>query len=140
MWKFFEPELRRRLDQLDREALTSDRVLAALIELLPTGTSEMSDVARSLAMSTRTLQRRLREEGTSYQAALNATRESLAHHYLHNEGISVGQISFLLGYVPLARTSSTRSLYDRRSVQSVRRCPLPGSGGVSRKRISSPTV
>ena len=58
----------------------------------------MSDVARSLAISTRTLQRRLQEEGTNYQAALNATRESLARHYLRNEGMSVGQISFLLGY------------------------------------------
>ena len=58
----------------------------------------MSDVARALAMSTRTLQRRLQAEGTSYQAALSTTRESLAHHYLHNEAMSAGQISFLLGY------------------------------------------
>jgi AraC-like DNA-binding protein len=58
----------------------------------------MSGVARSLATSTRTLQRRLREEGTSYQAARKATRESLARHYLRNGGMSVGQISFLLGY------------------------------------------
>jgi AraC-like DNA-binding protein len=98
IWKVFEPELRRRLDELDRESTTLDRVRAALIELLPTGASEMSDVARSLAMSTRTLQRRLQAEGTSYQAALNATRESLARHYLRNDNMSVGQISFLLGY------------------------------------------
>lgn len=98
MWDFFEPELRRRLSELDRDSSTSDRVRAALVELLPTGSSEMSDVARSLAISTRTLQRRLQEEGTNYQAALNATRESLARHYLRNEGMSVGQISFLLGY------------------------------------------
>ena len=33
MWKFFEPELRRRLGELDRDASTSDRVEAALVEL-----------------------------------------------------------------------------------------------------------
>ena len=86
MWDFFEPELRRRLSELDRDSSTSDRVRAALVELLPTGSSEMSDVARSLAISARTLQGRLQEEGTNYQAALNATRESLARHYLRNEG------------------------------------------------------
>jgi AraC-like DNA-binding protein len=98
LWKFFEPELRRRLDQVDRGSSTTERVRAALLELLPTGSTGISDVARSLAVSTRTLQRRLQDEGTSYQEALTTTRESLANHYLRNETMSVGQISFLLGY------------------------------------------
>jgi AraC-like DNA-binding protein len=98
MWNVFEPELRRRLDELDRNSSTSERVQAALLELLPTGATAMSDVAHSLAVSSRTLQRRLHQEGTRYQATLNATRESLAHHYLRNEAMTVGQISFLLGY------------------------------------------
>ena len=98
MWKFFEPELRRRLGELDRDASTSDRVQAALVELLPSGATAISDVARSLTVSTRTLQRRLHEEGTSYQAALDVTRQSLANHYLRNEGMTAAQISFLLGY------------------------------------------
>jgi AraC-like DNA-binding protein len=98
MWNFFEPELRRHLDELDRSSSTSERVQAALLELLPTGATAMSDVAHSLAVSSRTLQRRLHQEGTSYQATLNATRQSLAHHYLRNNAMTVGQISFLLGY------------------------------------------
>jgi AraC-like DNA-binding protein len=98
MWSFFEPELRRRLGELDRDSSTSERVQAALVELLPTGVTAMSDVARSLAVSPRTLQRRLQEEGTSYQASLNRTRESLARHYLRDGDMSVGQISYLLGY------------------------------------------
>lgn len=98
MWDFFAPELRRRLSEVDRDASTADRVQAALVELLPTGSSDMADVARSLAISTRTLQRRLNEEGTSYQETLSATREALARHYLGDEEMSVGQISFLLGY------------------------------------------
>ncbi|MEM9654001.1 MAG: helix-turn-helix domain-containing protein, partial [Actinomycetota bacterium] len=48
--------------------------------------------------STRTLQRRLSEEGTSFQSVLNATRESLARHYLVNGGLAAGEIAFLLGY------------------------------------------
>lgn len=98
MWRVFEPELRLRLSEIDRDASTADRVQAVLVELLPTGSSDMADVARSLAISTRTLQRRLHEEGTSYQEALNSTREALARSYLRNDAMSVGQISFLLGY------------------------------------------
>ena len=58
----------------------------------------MEAVARELAMSTRTLQRRLKGEGTSFQAVLGETRESLARHYLANSEMSAGEISFLLGY------------------------------------------
>lgn len=42
----------------------------------------MSGVARELAMSTRTLQRRLKDEGATRQDVLSDTRKSLALHYL----------------------------------------------------------
>ena len=48
--------------------------------------------------STRTLQRRLQEEGSSFQQTLDALRNSLAHHYLHNSSLSGTEISFLLGF------------------------------------------
>ncbi len=98
MWEQFEPSLRTRLAEVDAGATTEDRVRAALVELLPAGQTSMRDVGRSLAMSTRTLQRRLGDEGTSYQAVLASTREALARHYLTSESISTGEISFLLGY------------------------------------------
>ncbi|MEO1056502.1 MAG: helix-turn-helix transcriptional regulator, partial [Actinomycetota bacterium] len=94
----FEPSLRTRLAEVDADASTTERVRAALVELLPAGSTAMRDVGRSLAMSTRTLQRRLAEEGTSFQAVLASTREALARHYLSNEAISTTEISFLLGY------------------------------------------
>ncbi|NMO57835.1 helix-turn-helix domain-containing protein [Actinoplanes sp. TBRC 11911] len=98
MWRFFEPELRRRLAALDRHASTAERVRAALLHLLPAGQGTMSVVARSLSVSTRTLQRRLRDEDTSFQAVLTATRTRLARHYLATGELSADQISFLLGY------------------------------------------
>ena len=98
MWEFFEPELRRRLDELEAGTSTRKRVRAALLELLPAGSGSMEAVADELAMSTRTLQRRLKKEGASFQGVLNDTRESLARHYLSNSHMSAGEISFLLGY------------------------------------------
>jgi AraC-like DNA-binding protein len=88
MWEFFEPELRRRLSELRDGAP----------ELLPAGDAGTTAVARELAVSTRTLQRRLREEGTTFQAELARTREALARHYLTSSSVTSGEISFLLGY------------------------------------------
>ena len=98
MWDTFEPELRRRLSELEGDATTADRVQAVLLELLPAGQSTMDAVAGQLAMSSRTLHRRLHAEDTTFQAILNATREALARHYLANPNLSAGEISFLLGY------------------------------------------
>ena len=97
-WEFFEPELRRRLAELEDDASIPERARAALIELLPAGRATMPAVASELAISTRTLQRRLREAGTSFQTVLNQTREQLARHYLASGRLSAGEIAFLLGY------------------------------------------
>ena len=97
-WEFFEPELRRRLAELDDDASAAERARAALIELLPACRATMPAVAGELAISTRTLQRRLRQENTSFQAVLSQTREALARHYLASGRLTAGEISFLLGY------------------------------------------
>jgi AraC-like DNA-binding protein len=98
MWSFFEPALRQRLADLDRHASTVERVRSALLEALPAGELSMLAVCRKLGVSTRTLQRKLKEEGSSFQQTLDALRNSLAHHYLHNSAMSGAEISFLLGF------------------------------------------
>ncbi len=98
MWEFFEPVLRQRLSELDERATVADRVRGALLELLPSGDPNLGAVAGKLAVSTRTLQRRLRAEGSNFRRVLDATREELARHYLTSSGMSGAEISFLLGY------------------------------------------
>jgi AraC-like DNA-binding protein len=98
MWRVFEPELRRRLADLDESAAVADRVRSALLESLPSGQTSMESIAGKLAMSKRTLQRRLNEEDASFQGVLNGTREALARHYLTKTSITCAEISFLLGF------------------------------------------
>ncbi|MBB4688286.1 AraC family transcriptional regulator [Amycolatopsis jiangsuensis] len=98
MWQVFEPELRRRLADLDEVESTAGRVRAALLELLPAGQCAAPAVARRLALSVRTLQRRLAREDTSFQAVLERTRHDLARHYLERPGVTVTEIALLLGY------------------------------------------
>jgi AraC-like DNA-binding protein len=98
MWEFFEPSLRRRMGDAKVDASIRARVEHALTELLPSGRAQIEDVARELAVSKRTLQRRLSEEGTSWLKVLNGSRERLARHYLGSTNLGVGEVSFLLGF------------------------------------------
>lgn len=98
MWDYFEPELSRRLTELDVDDSMSARVRAALTELLPGGACAVEDVAEKLGLSRRTLQRKLNEEKTSYQKQLNSTREMLAIHYIRNTDMTTNDIAYLLGY------------------------------------------
>ena len=98
MWRVFEPDLRRRLSELDATATTAERVRAALLELLPGNAATIERTAERVGLSKRTLQRRLESEGESFRGLVNATRESLARHYLENTPMSGGEIAFLLGF------------------------------------------
>ncbi len=98
MWSIFEPQLNKRMQDLDLDSSFRERVRACLMEILASGQYSMADVASKLAISTRTLQRRLREEGTTFQKELDNLREELARNYLTKSDYSSGQIAFLLGY------------------------------------------
>lgn len=98
LWATFEPALRQRLADLEAGGTTAERVRAALLEAVPSGCVAMAEVAGRLAISPRTLQRRLGAEGTSYQRVLRETREALARHYLARTTLSLAEIAFLLGF------------------------------------------
>lgn len=98
MWQVFEPELRRRLSELDVTASTAERVRAVLLELLPGNEATIEKSAERLGMSKRTLQRRLENEGVNFRTLVNTCRENLARHYLRNTSLPAYEIAFLLGF------------------------------------------
>lgn len=64
----------------------------------------------SRGVSKRTLQRHLKDEGTSFQQILNRTREDLARHYLVDSDLPAADLSFLFGYED--PSSFDRALHD----------------------------
>lgn len=98
MWSYFEPELTKRLSELEIDDSVSARVRSALAEMLAGGEAGIEDVADRLGMTKRTLQRKLTEENTTFQKQLNSIREELAIHYIRNTDMPTGDISYLLGY------------------------------------------
>jgi len=58
----------------------------------------LAEIAGELHISPRTLIRRLKRHGTSYQAILDEVRKTLASNYLLHSAMSVKQIAYRLGY------------------------------------------
>ena len=77
---------------------TRGRVQAVLRQKLRGASPSIEVIARCLGMSARTLQRRLRSEGTSYQEILDAVRKELAIEYIDEPTRHPGEIAFLLGF------------------------------------------
>jgi AraC-like DNA-binding protein len=81
----------------DREPPLTAQVRRLLRTALRTNEAQVEQVARSLGMTGRTLQRRLKDEGTTFQAMREELRRELAEIYLEDD-LSISEISFLLGF------------------------------------------
>ena len=58
----------------------------------------LSDVAKRLGMSGRTLQRRLSERGYSYQTLVDESRRQLAKRLLRQTDFSLVEVAFMTGF------------------------------------------
>lgn len=72
---------------------------------LPDGNVLIATVAGQLGMSTRKLQRELKEEGTTYHALLNKTRRELAERYVGESYNELIEVAFMLGFADLSTFS-----------------------------------
>src|SRR3546814_18636327 len=66
--------------------------------LLASGNCTNAEVASKLNMHPRTLQRRLKEEGSSFEAIKDDVRRDVAARYLSESDLPLTRISSLLGY------------------------------------------
>ena len=94
----FEQHARAALPPIGLEQSRADDVVRVLSQKLRGAAPALHEVARELSMSSRNLQRTLREAGTSYQSLLDAARRDLAIRHLANPATSAGQVGFLLGF------------------------------------------
>lgn len=92
-----EQVMHERLAALGR-ASTSWRVSEEIVRRLHRGEPRREDVAASLAMAERTLQRRLQAENTSFQQLVDEARRELARKYLADARYGFAEISDRLGF------------------------------------------
>ena len=60
--------------------------------------ARLDDVAEALALSPRTLQRKLADAGTNFQAVHDAARQALAEELLRDTRLNLTDVAYMLGY------------------------------------------
>lgn len=111
-------------DALGKDESFTERVHRKLVEAIRAGDVDIDAIARSLAASRRTLQRRLGEDGTSFRAVLDNARREVALDQMTRGTATVTDLTFLLGFSDLSAfarafkrwTGTTPSLYLREKV------------------------
>lgn len=92
------PELDRQLEQQAHSATLAEQIRWVLKRRLAAGRPTLGVIATELAISERSLQRRLTEEGLTFQGLLGQTRHQLALEYLADASLSLIEVAFMLGY------------------------------------------
>jgi AraC-like DNA-binding protein len=101
-----DPTLAGYLDGLADDAVkalgendsTTGRLRQVLWSRLSDGAPNLAGAAAAMAVSARTLQRRLSDEGTTFADALSKLRHDLAVHLLQDRTLAMYEVGFLLGY------------------------------------------
>ena len=92
------PQLEAELTEQLAQKTFSEKAKGILKHLLAGQRPGIQDLARELHLSTRTLQRRLTEQGITFQRLLDEARRELAHHYLLHSSRELNETAYLLGY------------------------------------------
>ena len=101
-----DPALRRWLERQAADILARlpasgdarDEVRSVLSSQLTSGDLRIDVVARRLATTPRTLQRRLSRAGTSFEVLCDDARKEAARAYLTDTTLSIAEVTYLLGY------------------------------------------
>jgi AraC-like DNA-binding protein len=117
----------RYLARFDREDVVAQARMQ-IMDLLPSGQTSAQRVAEALHLSVRSLQRKLSQHGTSLARLLEDTRRELANQYVHNSRLSVGEITYLLGFSEPASFTRAFHRWYGTSPSACRRA-LGASGG-----------
>jgi AraC-like DNA-binding protein len=92
------PQLEAELKQQLMEKNFREQVKGTLKRQLAGERPAIEHVARELRLSKRTLQRRLTEDGITFQQLMEEARRELARHYLLHSSLDLNETAYLLGY------------------------------------------
>jgi AraC-like DNA-binding protein len=92
------PQLEAELSKALASRPIGEQVKGVLKQLLAGRRPGIEDVSRELRLSSRTLQRRLGEEGATFQQLMQEARRELARHYLLHSSLELNETAYLLGY------------------------------------------
>jgi len=102
LMRYLEGYAEQVLETMVPQGSLSDRVERALWAGLKEGEVSLDWTASNLAISARTLQRRLRDDGTSFNELRDGFRREMATRLLAQPDLAIYEIALLLGYSELS--------------------------------------
>lgn len=93
-----EDHAARMVESLEAKSVVQAQVARLIIEELEGGDPSLPKIARRMALSPRTLQRRLELEGSSFGDVLDRTRRELSEAYMKQRDLALTEIAYLLGF------------------------------------------
>jgi AraC-like DNA-binding protein len=95
---FIDTHLEEELKAFAGEKDLAAEVREAVTNALSSGVPTISDIAGPLGMSGRTLQRRLAEDGHTFQSLVDTSRRELSERLLNNTDYSLAEVAFMTGF------------------------------------------
>lgn len=96
--KFFDRHLEQQLNSLKGDIDLQQQVRRAVVNVLSEGVPKLSRIASELKIGARTLQRRLSEQGYSYQNVVDMAQKDLAQRLLRETDYGLAEVAFLTGF------------------------------------------
>jgi len=92
------PQFEEQLRQYKSEDSFMELVRRTIQDKLTGHRPSIDVISQTLHMSPRTLQRRLKESGSSFQRVLDEARHQMARYYLSNSALELNEAAYLLGF------------------------------------------
>ncbi|MDR3434196.1 MAG: AraC family transcriptional regulator ligand-binding domain-containing protein [Rouxiella aceris] len=118
------PALDQQLVEYQHQHSFSDTVCWLLGRQLSAGRPDIPAVSREMGVSERTLQRRLSEEGTSFNSLLSTVRRTRAHKLLADPELDLTEVALLLGYEDQSSFFRAFRLWENQTPSAWRRLRL----------------
>ena len=96
--QFFDHHLEQERASLTHDSDLEQQVRRAIATVLSEGVPTLSLIASELGMGARTLQRRLSDQGHSFQSVVDMARKDLAQRLLRETEYSLAEVAFLTGF------------------------------------------
>jgi len=96
--RFFDTHLQAQLAQIDDTDSLDRQIRNYISQSLSEGIPAISAVASQFGMSGRTLQRRLSDQGSSFQSLIDQTRRQLSHKLLAETDYALAEVAFMTGF------------------------------------------
>ncbi|MCT3267003.1 helix-turn-helix domain-containing protein [Lactiplantibacillus plantarum] len=98
MWAFLQPVLDQQKLAIEHNQSLLATVQALLLKKIPSGSFSIDEIATSLNLSKRTLQRHLSTLSTTFNDEVQIARRTLVVPLMKDQSLNLIEISYLLGY------------------------------------------